>query len=199
MCHLGAICRLVIDAGRNRPTSHCWPTRALRRASVPRLIKPMTHWRCISGCGACCRLDPSLRGDDLGFLDPEQQRTYLSMVGEDGWCIHFDTGGRRCRIYASRPDFCRVENLMSLFAPQQAPAERDKKAADQGGVGNPVDEDRTLSGSPEPSNSTGAGVAALDPAAQALAIASCRTQIRAEYGGRGRVMKRFEQAIRRAP
>jgi Fe-S-cluster containining protein len=125
----------------------------------------MPHWQCISGCGACCRLDPALRGPDLDQLDPEQRARYLEMVGPDGWCIHFDTGGRRCRIYASRPDFCRVENLMTLFAPE-----------------------------PEPR-----GPEAMNQAAEALAIASCRTQIRAEYGGRGRVMRRFERAIRREP
>jgi Fe-S-cluster containining protein len=73
------------------------------------------HWRCISGCGSCCRLDPHLRQEALAALDPQQRRTYLSMVGADGWCIHFDTGGRRCRIYADRPDFCRVGTLMRLF------------------------------------------------------------------------------------
>lgn len=75
----------------------------------------MEHWRCISGCGACCRLDPALRGEALEALSEEQRALYLSMVGPDGWCVHFDTGGRRCRIYDRRPDFCRVENLMRLF------------------------------------------------------------------------------------
>lgn len=37
------------------------------------------------------------------------------MVGSDGWCIHYDSGGRRCRIYDERPSFCRVENLALLF------------------------------------------------------------------------------------
>lgn len=37
------------------------------------------------------------------------------MVGPDGWCRHFDTGSRRCRIYESRPDFCRVSSLITLF------------------------------------------------------------------------------------
>ena len=41
--------------------------------------------------------------------------TYLAMVGSDGWCIHFDTGGCRCRIYADRPDFCQVSSLVGLF------------------------------------------------------------------------------------
>ncbi|MEI8250361.1 MAG: YkgJ family cysteine cluster protein [Synechococcus sp. ELA057] len=120
----------------------------------------MVHWQCIAGCGACCRLDPALRGEDLEALDPQQRQTYLAMVGPDGWCIHYDSGSCRCRIYEERPDFCRVENLQRLFAD---PAESDPAAAD------------------------------------ALAIACCRRQIRAEYGGRGRVMRRFERAIRSRP
>lgn len=164
----------------------------------------MAHWQCISGCGACCRLDPALRGEDLDRLSEEQRRTYLAMVGEDGWCIHFDTGSRRCRIYDARPDFCRVENLLTLFAEPDAAT-----LPPQSDAGPPVE----IPCSPETSGSVcgdpGGGVSlhrdsdgdavTLDPEAQALAIASCRTQIRAEYGGRGRVMKRFEQAIRRTP
>ena len=72
-------------------------------------------WRCISACGSCCRLDPALRPEALEALSPQQQSVYLSMVGGDGWCIHFDTGGCRCRIYEDRPDFCRVSSLVGLF------------------------------------------------------------------------------------
>lgn len=165
----------------------------------------MRHWHCISGCGACCRLDPAERSEDLAALTPAQQRTYLALVGPDGWCIHFDTGGRRCRIYAERPDFCRVENLWSLFgapdadraeAPQQPQvpeAATTPTAAMPAGVvaAAPVDEG--------PVDVGAAGAIDTDRAAraEALAIQSCRRQIRAEYGGRGRVMRRFERAIRR--
>ena len=34
---------------------------------------------------------------------------YLSMVGEDGWCINFDHNTRQCQIYDDRPRFCRVQ------------------------------------------------------------------------------------------
>jgi len=122
------------------------------------------HWQCISGCGACCRLDPSERGEAIEALDAHQRELYLSMVGADGWCIHFDTGGRRCRIYDQRPDFCRVENLMSLFgSPNQGEAALEVQAANE------------------------------------LAISCCKQQIRSEYGGRGRVMRRFLRAIRQQP
>lgn len=124
-------------------------------------------WQCISGCGACCRLDPAERGEALDALSPEQRNDYLAMVGPDGWCIHFDTGGRRCRIYDQRPSFCRVENLITLF------------------------------GSTSPGDDDGPEAEPLD--GDALAIACCKQQIRSEYGGRGRVMRRFLRAIRRQP
>jgi hypothetical protein len=113
------------------------------------------RWRCIPACGCCCRLDPERRPEALAALDPAARRTYLAMVGPDGWCIHLDTGSKRCRIYAERPDFCRVEHLVELFG--------------------------------EPGQD-----------GEALAIACCKQQIRSEVGGRGRVMRRFLHAIRRA-
>ena len=76
---------------------------------------PREVWRCIPGCGSCCRLDPALRAEAIEALSPEQRSTYLKMVGSDGWCIHFDTGGCRCRIYEQRPDFCRISSLVGLF------------------------------------------------------------------------------------
>ena len=114
------------------------------------------QWQCIAGCGACCRLDPTLRQEALEALSPEQQQRYLELVGEDGWCRHYDTGSRRCRIYSERPDFCQVDNLVRLFGS----AELGSDAGD------------------------------------AFAIACCRQQIRSEYGGRGKVMKRFNRALR---
>ena len=72
-------------------------------------------WQCIQNCGACCRLDPTERGEAIAVLNERQQEIYLGMVNPDGWCKHYDTGGRRCRIYNSRPDFCRVGLLASLF------------------------------------------------------------------------------------
>jgi Fe-S-cluster containining protein len=89
----------------------------------------------------------------MALLDEDQSRTYLAMVGDDGWCIHYDTGGQRCRIYDSRPAFCRVDTIMNL-------------------------------------------VGAQGEAAEALAIRFCQQQIRSESGGRGKVMRRFQRALR---
>jgi len=119
-------------------------------------VSQPSPWRCIDGCGACCRLDPSLRQEAIEALSPEQQQRYLELVGPDGWCRHFDTGSRRCRIYDTRPDFCQVANLVTLFG----------------------------------------GGALGSRGGDALAIACCKQQIRSEYGGRGKVLRRFLRAIR---
>lgn len=144
-------------------------------------MKAQEQWQCISGCGACCRLDPALRGEALEALDPEQQQTYLAMVGTDGWCIHFDTGSRRCSIYAQRPDFCRVDNLVGLFS--------------SGGCGG-AETPAAAPDNPDSPQSTNLGQhGSLDE----LAIACCRQQIRSQHGGRGKVLKRFERALRQPP
>lgn len=86
--------------------------------------RPPLRWRCIQGCGACCRLDPDLRPEALAMLADEQRQTYLAMVGEDGWCIHYDTGGHRCRIYDSRPSFCQVSTIMAMLGAEGEAADR---------------------------------------------------------------------------
>lgn len=69
----------------------------------------MATWLCIKQCGACCHLDPSDRPDLDTYLTPSELEQYLGMVGEGGWCIHFDHNSRECTIYADRPRFCRVQ------------------------------------------------------------------------------------------
>jgi uncharacterized protein len=69
----------------------------------------MNKWKCVSGCGACCNLDPESRPDLDAYLNPDQLAIYMSMVGEDGWCVNFNKIDRDCNIYADRPDFCRVQ------------------------------------------------------------------------------------------
>lgn len=69
----------------------------------------MATWRCIQGCGACCYLDPLERPELSNYLTPAQLDQYFKLVGDDGWCIHFDAQNRQCRIYDERPRFCRVE------------------------------------------------------------------------------------------
>jgi Fe-S-cluster containining protein len=74
-------------------------------------------WRCVKGCGACCHLDPSDRPDLADYLSPGELELYLSMVGEEGWCINYDRDRRECQIYDDRPHFCRVlpETFQAMF------------------------------------------------------------------------------------
>ncbi|MEM9772410.1 MAG: YkgJ family cysteine cluster protein [Cyanobacteria bacterium P01_D01_bin.73] len=78
----------------------------------------MAEWKCIEKCGACCYLEPSDRPDLDAYLPPKDFQHYLSMVGEDGWCINFDRDKRRCKIYSDRPWFCRVDaqTFKEMFA-----------------------------------------------------------------------------------
>lgn len=69
----------------------------------------MATWRCVQQCGACCNLDPSDRPGLELYLSPIELELYLSMVGEEGWCVNFDHTTRKCNIYDDRPRFCRVE------------------------------------------------------------------------------------------
>jgi Fe-S-cluster containining protein len=62
-------------------------------------------WRCVKNCGACCHLDPEARPDLAEYLSEAELAQYLSMVGEDGWCINFDRQNRTCTIYETRPVF----------------------------------------------------------------------------------------------
>lgn len=77
----------------------------------------MATWQCVKQCGACCNLDPSDRPDLEEYLAPEELHLYLSMVGDDGWCVNFDHESRECRIYEKRPRFCRVttESFEEMF------------------------------------------------------------------------------------
>ncbi len=78
----------------------------------------MGTWYCLQGCGACCNLTPGDRPDLEEYLTPEELSLYLSMVGEDGWCINYDHEERLCRIYPDRPSFCRVrpDTFEKMFA-----------------------------------------------------------------------------------
>jgi uncharacterized protein len=69
----------------------------------------MATWQCVKNCGACCQLDPADRPDLADYLSPPELTLYMSLVGEDGWCINYDKVKRECGIYDERPNFCRVE------------------------------------------------------------------------------------------
>lgn len=90
----------------------------------------MVNWHCVKQCGACCQLDPSDRPDLEQYLPPDELELYLSMVGADGWCIHYDAEQRECTIYADRPRFCRVtpDTFQAMF--EIDPAEFEPFAID---------------------------------------------------------------------
>lgn len=90
----------------------------------------MATWRCVKRCGACCHLDPTDRPGLELYLSPPELETYMSLVGEDGWCINYDATNRECRIYEARPRFCRVE--LSVFQEMYGiePEEMDEFAID---------------------------------------------------------------------
>ncbi len=77
----------------------------------------MAKWLCIKNCGACCNLSPDERPDLEKYLSTEELQLYLSMVGEDGWCINYDHNSRKCLIYEDRPNFCRVlpDNFEKMY------------------------------------------------------------------------------------
>lgn len=73
-------------------------------------------WKCVSDCGACCFLAPQDRPYLEDLLSPSEMDTFRGLVGEDGWCRHFDKSKRACLIYDDRPVFCRVKTWLGSKA-----------------------------------------------------------------------------------
>ncbi|MGD1920878.1 MAG: YkgJ family cysteine cluster protein [Pleurocapsa sp.] len=86
------------------------------------LHSQLGKWQCVSNCGACCNLTPEDRPDLAKYLSTEELNIYMSMVGEDGWCINYDRDSRKCQIYDRRPRFCRVEldNFADMYEIQES-------------------------------------------------------------------------------
>ncbi|XP_027188986.2 uncharacterized protein, partial [Cicer arietinum] len=76
-------------------------------------------WHCVEGCGACCKLQkgPSYPSPEEIFTNTSDVELYNSLIGQDGWCIHYEKSTRKCSIYSERPYFCRAEPevFKSLF------------------------------------------------------------------------------------
>ena len=62
----------------------------------------------MEGCGACCFLSDSHRGIE-DILNGDDVVEFLGMIGQDGWCVHFDRDERKCLVYERRQRLCRVE------------------------------------------------------------------------------------------
>ncbi|PIN08037.1 hypothetical protein CDL12_19382 [Handroanthus impetiginosus] len=110
-------CSAAVRAAANKKPPSQLPKKTQRRKPT----KNTTHgfggkkkepvWQCVNNCGACCKLDkgPNFPSPDEIFEDPSDVQLYKSLIGEDGWCVHYDKSSRKCSIYAERPYFCRVE------------------------------------------------------------------------------------------
>ena len=72
----------------------------------------MKSWTCVEKCGACCQIDLKYRKNLTNILSQKDIDLIKSMTRKDGWCKHFDKNNKKCRIYESRPHFCKV----SLFS-----------------------------------------------------------------------------------
>lgn len=107
----------VIFAARRSPQKG-----KLKNAKVPGATPKLSNtgfgtskkeplWRCVEGCGACCKLakGPAFATPEEIFTKPSDIELYKSLIGPDGWCIHYEKSTRKCSIYPDRPYFCRVE------------------------------------------------------------------------------------------
>ena len=90
-------------------------TRMSASVAEPESLRTMFSppWACMAGCGACCRLAPEERS--LENMSDDDRALYVSMAGEDGWCVHFDKETRLCGQFEDRPGFCRIENLGPMY------------------------------------------------------------------------------------
>lgn len=82
------------------------------------ILKRVDKWACVKNCGACCKLGPiDSRPDLSSYLSEIDYAYYESLIGHDDWCKNFDKENRLCKIYETRPEFCRVEpaNFKKMF------------------------------------------------------------------------------------
>ena len=101
-----AISRIAFASSKTAASQHY----VLMQSSDEIILRQVDKWACIRNCGACCKLGPLESRPDLDeYLDPEELKTYKSMIGPDDWCVNFDKKTRMCNIYDTRPDFCRVD------------------------------------------------------------------------------------------
>lgn len=120
----------AIEPRRGTPTMRASSDAA---AVIRRGDGCLSCWGCVSKCGACCYLAPSERPGVYDWLSSKSDReTYESMVGPDGWCVHFDRTSRTCTIYHDRPHFCRVDSTdwaEKLLGYGEAPSNKVGRAA----------------------------------------------------------------------
>eukprot|EP00252_Welwitschia_mirabilis_P018362 TRINITY_DN4080_c0_g1_i2.p1 TRINITY_DN4080_c0_g1~~TRINITY_DN4080_c0_g1_i2.p1 ORF type:complete len:201 (-),score=16.42 TRINITY_DN4080_c0_g1_i2:642-1193(-) len=103
----------VAMANRNYKRNSYRMSRNLQRKKIKgRETKSKDKaWTCISGCGACCKLakGPLFDSPEDIFDNPKDIALYRSLIGPDGWCIHYQKDTHTCSIYNERPYFCRAK------------------------------------------------------------------------------------------
>ena len=72
-------------------------------------------WSCIENCGACCKFDLEDRIGLESKLSRNDIAKIKSMTDIDGWCKYLDKETKKCKIYESRPHFCRVDKFSKNF------------------------------------------------------------------------------------
>jgi len=75
----------------------------------------MKSWTCIENCGACCKFDLNERSDLANKLNKEDIALIDLMTAKDGWCKNLDRENKKCLIYETRPNFCRVSEFSTSF------------------------------------------------------------------------------------
>jgi len=76
------------------------------------ILRRVDKWACVKDCGACCKLGPIESRPQLNeYLNEIDYARYESLIGPDDWCKNFDQENRLCKVYDTRPDFCRVDSV----------------------------------------------------------------------------------------
>ena len=75
----------------------------------------MKSWTCIENCGACCKFNLGDRSALADKLNKDDIALINSMTDKDGWCKNLDRENKKCLIYETRPNFCRVDKFSISF------------------------------------------------------------------------------------
>ncbi|KAL5210154.1 hypothetical protein ABZP36_005777 [Zizania latifolia] len=91
------LCKWEEEEGRAAGRGHAPP-----QSQQQKEVKHVVRWKCVTGCGACCKKDkdPDFPTPEEIFADhPDDLQLYKSMIGTDGWCTKYDKSTRTCTIY----------------------------------------------------------------------------------------------------
>ncbi|XP_051149656.1 uncharacterized protein LOC127264235 isoform X2 [Andrographis paniculata] len=129
----------VIVAAKNKPPSRLPEKSQSRKSTATGSAgfggkKKDPVWQCIQNCGACCKLDkgPQFPSPDEIFDEPSDVELYQSLIGKDGWCIHYDKNTRECSIYADSVSnvnsSCCVDTIKAVYGIHSEELEKFNRA-----------------------------------------------------------------------